>query len=148
VISFTPRPLYPQGKSPQYPLDRKLGGLQSRSRCCGVEKNLLPLSGIELWPLLYRLRLGSIRSYRISTYIMMQTVTRISQFRYTQQNAKMMFLVSLRSMWRKSEKWITLLHRRNAFPVTVTSALAQINSLALQQVDSYMTANRQKSCRL
>jgi hypothetical protein len=23
VVSFTPRPLYPQGKSPQYPLDRR-----------------------------------------------------------------------------------------------------------------------------
>jgi hypothetical protein len=26
VVSFTPRPLYPQGKSPLYPLDRMLGG--------------------------------------------------------------------------------------------------------------------------
>jgi hypothetical protein len=25
VISFTPRPLYPQGKSPWYPFDRRLG---------------------------------------------------------------------------------------------------------------------------
>jgi hypothetical protein len=25
VVSFTPRPLYPQGKSPQYLLDRALG---------------------------------------------------------------------------------------------------------------------------
>jgi hypothetical protein len=24
VVSFTPRPLYPQGKSPWYPLDRRL----------------------------------------------------------------------------------------------------------------------------
>jgi hypothetical protein len=31
VVSFTPRPLYPQGKSPCYPLDRRLGGPQSRS---------------------------------------------------------------------------------------------------------------------
>jgi hypothetical protein len=30
-MSFTPRPLYPQGKSPRYPLDRRLGGPQSRS---------------------------------------------------------------------------------------------------------------------
>jgi hypothetical protein len=28
VVSFTPRPLYPQGKSPWYPLDRRLGGPQ------------------------------------------------------------------------------------------------------------------------
>jgi hypothetical protein len=31
MVSFTTRPLYPQGKSPWYPLYRKLGGLQSRS---------------------------------------------------------------------------------------------------------------------
>jgi hypothetical protein len=31
VVSFTPRPLYFQRKSPWYPLDRRLGGLQSRS---------------------------------------------------------------------------------------------------------------------
>jgi len=31
VVSFTPRPLYPQEKSPWYPLDRSLCGLQSRS---------------------------------------------------------------------------------------------------------------------
>jgi hypothetical protein len=30
VVSFTPRPFYPQGKSPWYPLDRRLGGPQSR----------------------------------------------------------------------------------------------------------------------
>jgi hypothetical protein len=31
VVSFTLRPLYPQGKSPWYTLDRRLGGPQSRS---------------------------------------------------------------------------------------------------------------------
>jgi hypothetical protein len=31
VVSFTPRPLYPQGKSPWYPLDRRLGGPQNWS---------------------------------------------------------------------------------------------------------------------
>jgi hypothetical protein len=30
VVSFTPRPLYTQGKSPCYPLDRRLGGPQNR----------------------------------------------------------------------------------------------------------------------
>jgi len=29
VVSFTPRMLYPQGKSPPYPLDRWLGGAQT-----------------------------------------------------------------------------------------------------------------------
>jgi hypothetical protein len=35
VASFTPQPLYPQGKSPWYPLDRRLGGRQIRSGCRG-----------------------------------------------------------------------------------------------------------------
>jgi hypothetical protein len=47
VISFTLRPLYHQGKSPWYPLDRRLGGPQSRSRRGGEEKNSQPLPGIE-----------------------------------------------------------------------------------------------------
>jgi hypothetical protein len=42
VVSFTPRPLYLQGKSHQYPLDRKLGGPQSRSGRGGEEKNSQP----------------------------------------------------------------------------------------------------------
>jgi hypothetical protein len=35
VVSLTPRPLYCRGKSPRYPLDRRLGVTQSRSVCCG-----------------------------------------------------------------------------------------------------------------
>jgi hypothetical protein len=41
-------PLYPQGKSPQYPLHRRLGGSQGRFGCYGEHKNLLHLLGIEL----------------------------------------------------------------------------------------------------
>jgi hypothetical protein len=48
VFSFMPRPLYAQGKSPCYPLDRRLGGPQSRSRRGGEEKNSQPLQGLEL----------------------------------------------------------------------------------------------------
>jgi hypothetical protein len=47
VVSFTPRPLYPQGKSPWYPLDRRLRGPQSRSGRGGEEKNSQPLPQIE-----------------------------------------------------------------------------------------------------
>jgi hypothetical protein len=47
VVSFTPRPLYPQGKSPWYPLDRRLGGPQSLSGLGGEEKNSQPLPGLE-----------------------------------------------------------------------------------------------------
>jgi hypothetical protein len=37
----------PQGKSPWYPLDRRLGGPQSRSGRGGEEKNSQPPPGIE-----------------------------------------------------------------------------------------------------
>jgi hypothetical protein len=37
----------PQGKSAWYPLDRRLGGLQSRSGGGGEEKNSHPLPGLE-----------------------------------------------------------------------------------------------------
>jgi hypothetical protein len=47
AVSFTPRPLYPQGKSPWYPLDRRLGGLQSRSGRSSKEKISVPPPGIE-----------------------------------------------------------------------------------------------------
>jgi hypothetical protein len=47
VVSFTPRPLYSKGKNPRYPLDRRLGGPQSRSGCGGVVKNFQPLPGLE-----------------------------------------------------------------------------------------------------
>jgi len=47
VVSFTPRPLYPRGKSLRYPLDRRLGGPQSRSGRGGEEKNSQSLTGLE-----------------------------------------------------------------------------------------------------
>jgi hypothetical protein len=55
VVNFTPRPLYPRCTSPLYPLNRRLGGLQSQSGCGGEEKNFLHLEGIKLqssgpWP--------------------------------------------------------------------------------------------------
>jgi len=34
-----PWPLYPWGKRPQYPFDRRLGGPQRWSGCSGKEKN-------------------------------------------------------------------------------------------------------------
>jgi hypothetical protein len=46
VVSFTPRLLYLQGKSPWYPLDRRLGGPPSRYGP-GGEKNSQPLTEIE-----------------------------------------------------------------------------------------------------
>jgi hypothetical protein len=47
VVSFTPRLLYPQGKSTWYPLDRRLGGPQSRSGHGDEEKNSKPIPELE-----------------------------------------------------------------------------------------------------
>jgi hypothetical protein len=43
VVSFTPLPLYPRGKSPQYPLDGRPAGPQSRSGRRGEDKILDPI---------------------------------------------------------------------------------------------------------
>jgi hypothetical protein len=40
VVDFMPRPLHPRGKSPRYPLDRKVGGPQIRSGQSGEEKKI------------------------------------------------------------------------------------------------------------
>jgi hypothetical protein len=72
VVSFTPRPLYSQGKIPRYPLDRRLSGPQSQSGCSGEEKNSRPLPGLEppiIQPVAQRCttelsRLLSIKSYK------------------------------------------------------------------------------------
>jgi hypothetical protein len=48
VVGFTPRPLYPQGETPWYPLDMRLAGTQSRSGRGGKKKNSQPLPGLEL----------------------------------------------------------------------------------------------------
>jgi len=45
--SFMPWLLYPQGKSPWYPLNRRLDGPWSCSGCSGEEKNPQSLPGIE-----------------------------------------------------------------------------------------------------
>jgi hypothetical protein len=42
AVSFTPRPLYPRGKDPWYPLGRRLGGPQNRSGQREEEKILDP----------------------------------------------------------------------------------------------------------
>jgi hypothetical protein len=45
-----PAALPPGEEPPHYRLQRKLDGSQSRSGRCQVQKNLLPLLGIESWP--------------------------------------------------------------------------------------------------
>jgi hypothetical protein len=42
AVSYTPQPLYPRGKKPWYPLQRRLGGPQSRYGQHGEEKILDP----------------------------------------------------------------------------------------------------------
>jgi hypothetical protein len=49
VVSFTPRLLYAQGKTPRYTPDRRSDGPQRRSGRCGEEKKLAVLE-IELQP--------------------------------------------------------------------------------------------------
>jgi hypothetical protein len=44
-----PWQLYPQGKSPLYPMDRRLGRPKSQSGCSGEEKNSQPLPGLKPW---------------------------------------------------------------------------------------------------
>jgi hypothetical protein len=39
--------LYPHGKNPWYPLDRRLGGPETQSGRRGEEKNSQPIPGLE-----------------------------------------------------------------------------------------------------
>jgi hypothetical protein len=52
MVSFAPQPRYAWGKSPQYPLERKLGGLQNWSEQLGEEKILAP-AGANKFSALY-----------------------------------------------------------------------------------------------
>jgi hypothetical protein len=81
VVSFTPRPLYPRGKSPRYPLDRRLGGPQGRSR--RLEKRIfLTLPGLELRPhgrparsqSLYQLHYPGCRGNYVSVEILLRVI--------------------------------------------------------------------------
>jgi hypothetical protein len=47
VVNFAPRQFYTQGKSPRFPLDRRLGGPQSLSENVGEAKNSQFLPEIE-----------------------------------------------------------------------------------------------------
>jgi hypothetical protein len=42
VVNLTPRPLYPQGRNPRYPLERRLGSPQNWSGRLGEEKIFYP----------------------------------------------------------------------------------------------------------
>jgi hypothetical protein len=47
MVSFTPRPLYPQGKSSLYPLVRRLGGPQAGLEAVVKRKISQPVSELE-----------------------------------------------------------------------------------------------------
>jgi hypothetical protein len=47
VVIFTVRPVYPRGKCPRYPLDRRLGRPHSQSGSGGEEKN--PFSALSVY---------------------------------------------------------------------------------------------------
>jgi hypothetical protein len=53
VVSFTPRPLHPEGKRPLYLLDRRLSAPQSRSQRRGEEKIRDPFRNQSLYRLCY-----------------------------------------------------------------------------------------------
>jgi hypothetical protein len=42
MFSCTPRPLYLRGNRPRYPLNRRLGGPQSRHELCEIERKRTP----------------------------------------------------------------------------------------------------------
>jgi len=79
VVSFTPRPLYFQGKSPW--LDRMLGGPQSCSGHSGEEKNSHPLPGLET-PIIQEIaqRYTTELSHRVYLlYIILWVISHISR---------------------------------------------------------------------
>jgi len=50
LVSFASRPLYHRGKSQWYPMDRRLGGLQSRCRHSGSEERKIHAPTVNLTP--------------------------------------------------------------------------------------------------
>jgi len=50
VVSFTPRLLYPWGKSPWFTLGRRVCGLQSQYACSFEERNISSLLLLEIRP--------------------------------------------------------------------------------------------------
>jgi hypothetical protein len=81
VVSFKLRSLYPEGKSPWYPLDRRLGvPPQSRSGHGGEQKNSQPLPGLKppiIQPVaqryttgLYRLLVNTLNNISLKTDVL------------------------------------------------------------------------------
>jgi hypothetical protein len=78
VVGFTPWALYPQGKSPPYPLQRTQGGPQNRSGWRVKRRKILPLPGLEFRPVDRAYRSQSL--YRLwYTHIHMENLKEIHQ---------------------------------------------------------------------
>jgi hypothetical protein len=73
VVSFTPRSLYTQRKSPWYRLDRRLGGPQSRSERGVEEKNSQPLPVLEPRSFDHPARSQSLYQLSYSDYLLIST---------------------------------------------------------------------------
>jgi hypothetical protein len=70
VVRFTPQSLYPRDESSWYPLDRRLGGPQSRSGRSGEEKNECPsLSKFVDYKVKLKVSLCLIKLHPIKTYL-------------------------------------------------------------------------------
>jgi hypothetical protein len=117
LVSFTPLPLYPRGKSPRYPLDRRLWGPRAGMNDAENIK-FLTLPGLELRPLgrparcqsLYRLR------YQDRNYILTATI-----FDLRAMNSTLFWYVNLYSACSQMQlshegKRVQLAFRRNATP--------------------------------
>jgi hypothetical protein len=68
VVSFTPQPLYPRGKSPRYPLDRRLGGPQSQSGWRWRRENSWPYRDSNSDPSVVQPVASSCTDYAIPLY--------------------------------------------------------------------------------
>jgi hypothetical protein len=70
VVSFMPGPLYSQGESPQYPLDRRLGGPQSQSGLCGPCR-------MQIYFQMLSVRLDTTTDLHLITWWTWRTISRI-----------------------------------------------------------------------
>jgi hypothetical protein len=75
VVSFTLRPLYSPGKSPRYPLYRRLGGPQSRSGRRGEEKILDPTGTRNFDPTVVQAVAIPTELSRLLAYVIVQNET-------------------------------------------------------------------------
>jgi hypothetical protein len=110
VINFTPPLLYHREKSPLYPLGKRLGEPQSRSECCGEEKDLVPLPGIEsrassLQPVLHIiLRIIKSRSIRCFDMCFGWISWKITKWILVRKRLDECPFGSLRRVWRDTIK--------------------------------------------